>query len=373
MYDVGRIIAEPELLAPLRRAVDGEAPAYLRSVKIKLTARCNLKCKMCRYGRGEKPPELATERWLTIIDELAALGCRKIHWSGGEVMMRRDLEVLMARARARRMKVTLTSNLTLLTKDRAKAIMKLRPSGLSTSLDGARAKTHDRVRGIEGSHKRTLRALRRLERYRRDHRPRTRINFVMMRENMHEYPAVVDLAAAHGAIDVIPMPVDSSQRALRLNKPLIRRYEEQVAPLVEARRRAAGFSLDPQRIHPFGAHGTFQAAARGHYAGGYYERKACYAPYLHMFVAWNGHVFLCCMTNGRIDPLGDLSHQSVAEVFRGARFAAIRARMAHRRLPSCHRCDMYTDENRRLAEVLPQPAAPRTTGSSPRRLPLIAS
>lgn len=371
MYDVDSLIEEPELVEPLRHAVDGEAPTYLRSVKVKLTARCNLRCQMCRYGRGEKPPELPTERWLTIIDQLAEMGCRKIHWSGGEVMLRRDLERLIARARERRMKVTLTSNLTLLTKDRAKALMKLRPSGLSTSLDGARAKTHDKIRGIDGSFKRTLTGLQRLARYRRDHRPRVRINFVMMRENFHEYPDLIDIAAEHGVTDVIPMPVDSKRTDLRLSKQLIRHYEAEIAPVVEERRRAAGLPLDPWRIHPFGVgKDEIKAAAKGLYAGGYYEAHACYAPYLHMFVAWNGEVYLCCMTNGRIDALGDLSRQSVREVFTGERFAAIRNQMARERLPSCHKCDMYTEENRRLATVLPQPSPAEPDG--PRRLPLIA-
>ena len=91
MYDVGSLIAEPLLLEPLRRSVaDGAPPAYLRSVKIKLTARCNLRCQMCRYGKNLDLPELPTERWLGIIDELAELGCRKLHLSGGEVMVRRD-------------------------------------------------------------------------------------------------------------------------------------------------------------------------------------------------------------------------------------------------------------------------------------------
>jgi MoaA/NifB/PqqE/SkfB family radical SAM enzyme len=367
VYDVASLIEESALHEPLVRAVGGEAPTYLRSVKIKLTARCNLRCRMCRYGRGEQPPELPTERWLGIIDELAAMGCRKMHLSGGEVMLRRDLEALMGRARERRMKVTLTSNLTLLTKDRAKALMQLRPSGLSTSLDGATARTHDRIRGIAGSFKRTLRALGHVARFRRDHRPRVRINFVMMRDNFREYPALIRLAGELGATDVVGMPVDSKRSELRLSKSLIREYEEEIAPAAVEARRQAGMVADEQRAHPFGqGKQAIAASSRGLYAQGFYQSHACYAPFLHMFVAWNGEVFLCCMTNGRIDPLGDLSHESVEQVFTGPRFSAIRRQMLERRLDACHHCDMYLDENRRLAEALPGPVAPA------RRLPLMA-
>ncbi|MCA9620157.1 MAG: radical SAM protein, partial [Myxococcales bacterium] len=339
------------------------------SVKIKLTARCNLKCTMCRYGRGERPPELPTERWLAVIDELAAMGCRKMHLSGGEVMVRKDLEALVARGRERRLKVTLTSNLTLLDKARAKALMRLRPSGISTSLDGARAKTHDRIRGIEGSFKRTVSGLALLQRHRRHLQPRIRVNFVMLRDNYAEYPEVVRLAAELGAVDVVPMPVDSKRRSIRLNKRLIRDYNERVAPEVAAARAAAGMRLDAGRVYPFGRDKeAVNAASLGHYAAGYYEDHLCFAPYLHMFVAWDGDVFLCCMTNGRIEPLGNLGQQGVREVFTGARFQAIRAAMRERRLDSCHACDMMLDDNRELETAL----SPESPLLARRRLPLIA-
>ena len=63
MYDSPSLVTEPLLLEPLRAAVLDDAPlTYLRSAKIKLTARCNLKCTMCKYGRGLSPPELDASR-----------------------------------------------------------------------------------------------------------------------------------------------------------------------------------------------------------------------------------------------------------------------------------------------------------------------
>lgn len=354
MYDLETLVAEPELFDPLRRSIEhGAPPAYLRSVKIKLTARCNLKCVMCRYGRGWAPPELGTERFLTLTDELAAMGCRKVHFSGGEVLSRGDFEVLAERAASTGMKVTLTSNLTLLTKRRAKALMGVRLSGISTSLDGARAKTHEAVRGVRGSFRRTLRGLSYIARYRTRPTPRVRINFVMMRQNYTEYPALIELAHELGAADVIGMPVDSRQTELRLSKRLIHHYNAEIAPLVLAARARAGYPDDDLRAYPFGqTDAAIQSAADGHYASNYYKDHRCYAPFLHMFIAWDGKVYLCCMTNGRIDPLGDLSHQTVREVFLGEPFQRLRASMLRERLPACHACDMYLRENELLTRAL---------------------
>ncbi|MCC6526076.1 MAG: radical SAM protein [Polyangiaceae bacterium] len=364
MYDVAAIAETAALREPLRASVsEGVAPTYLRSVKIKLTARCNLTCVMCRYGRGFAPPELDEERWRGALGEMAALGCRKVHFSGGEVLVRPDFERLVGRAVEVGLKVTLTSNLTLLGRARAKALMRHDPSSISTSLDGATSKTHERIRGIPGSFKRTLRALERLvaERERRRGRTRLRVNFVMMRRNFDEYPDVVRLAAEHGASDVVPMPVDSRRDELRLSKQLIRHYNEHVAPRVAEARARAGMPLSERALHPFGRDpDELSASALGRYAADYYQDHLCYAPYLHLFAAWDGKIYLCCMTNGRIEPLGDLRQEGVREIFVGEPFQRLRAEMLRARLPSCHACDMFLDENQALAAALGPPPAPAT-------------
>jgi MoaA/NifB/PqqE/SkfB family radical SAM enzyme len=371
VYDVPSIVESPELLGPLHDAVArGEPPAYLRSVKIKLTARCNLTCVMCRYGKGWTPPELDTQRWLQLLPQMAALGCRKVHFSGGEVLVRRDFEQLVACAAESGIKVTLTSNLTLLTKDRAKALMRNKVSSISTSIDGATARMHESVRGIPGSFKRTLKAIERLQREkeRRGRRTRIRVNFVMMRRNFSHYPEVIRLAGERGATDVVPMPVDTKRDELRLTKQLIRRYNEHIAPRVAALREDYGMPADPRAIYPFGQRSdAVKESAVGRYAADFYRDHTCYAPYLHMFVAWDGKVYLCCMTNGRIEPLGDLATQSVEEVFLGPGFAKIRQDMMRERLPACHACDMYLDANEALSRVLPGPS----TASPLRSLPVL--
>jgi radical SAM protein with 4Fe4S-binding SPASM domain len=308
---------------------------------------------MCKYGRRPALPELDTDTLLRVLTDAAQLGCRKVHFSGGEVLVRRDFARLLSAATDAKMKVTFTSNLTLLTKERAKEIFEHKISGVSTSLDGATAKEHDAIRGVPGSFKRTLRAIETLTRYRERGRPRLRINFVLMRHNFREYPELVRLAGELGASDVVPMPVDTKQERLRLSKRLIRTYNEEVAPLVLEARTAAGLPTDTASIHPFGTTKTeVELSSAGHYAGGYYRDHLCYAPYLHAFIAWDGNVYPCCMTNGRIDALGNVQASSIMSIFRGNEFSALRSRMQTCRLPSCHDCDMHLTENRVLDCVL---------------------
>ena len=116
-------------------------------------------------------------------------------------------------------------------------------------------------------------------------------------------------------------------------------------------------------------------SGQGEYASGYYVDHLCYAPYLHAFAAWDGKVYLCCMTNGRIEPLGDLSRQSLKQVFLGEAFRDIRRSMLKTRLASCHACDMVVSENRALDRVLGVAPLAATGARGPtrdgRRLPLV--
>lgn len=79
MYHVREVADEPaELLHALRTGV----PRQLRCAKIKLTSRCNLRCRMCRYWRTRDEASLSTGQWRGVLDQLRDLGCLKVHFSG---------------------------------------------------------------------------------------------------------------------------------------------------------------------------------------------------------------------------------------------------------------------------------------------------
>jgi len=69
---------------------------------LELTYRCPLHCVYCSnptdFARVEE--ELETEEWLRVIREARALGAVQLGLSGGEPLVRRDLEAIVAEARA---------------------------------------------------------------------------------------------------------------------------------------------------------------------------------------------------------------------------------------------------------------------------------
>lgn len=353
MYALDEILNRPERLQALRTSLETLAPPELRCVKIKLTSRCNLKCQMCKYWKTERETTLTTDEWRKALDEMVDLGCRKVHFSGGEVFLRTDFLDLVEHASGRGMKVNMTTNGTLLTRERVERLVKARPNSISLSLDGPRPRVHDGIRGIPGSFRRTTRTIRRLREATRP--PKIRLNFVLMRANFRHAPEMVDLAAHLGAVELHPMPVDEKGPARnRLSRSQIRRYNQEIAPRVLQRRTEHGFSTHPDLVYPFGlTDEDLRQSREGLYARGFYAARTCFAPWLHLFVAWDGESYLCCMTNGRMESLGNVRTEGVAGVFLGERMRQVRAAfMAGRPHPMCHRCDMFLSENRRIHAAL---------------------
>ena len=106
------------------------------------THHCNLRCTYCS-SPYLKTPELTTDQWLAVVDELADLGCRRVTILGGEPLLRRDVPDLIARVRARGMSCVLTSNGVLVTRlvDRLRLL-----NTLVLSLDAV-GPANDDVRG----------------------------------------------------------------------------------------------------------------------------------------------------------------------------------------------------------------------------------
>lgn len=172
--------------------------AKLRRVYWETTAGCNLRCIHCRrldVLDKPSPDELTTEEGLSFIDELAAFGRPVLIFSGGEPLVRKDLFTLIARARSHDLPIALSTNGTLVDMPMAQHLKEAGVYYASVSLDGARPETHNLFRGF-GSFQKTLQGFR----FMREAGIKVQINFTVTRKNVHEVPAMYELAHAERAI-----------------------------------------------------------------------------------------------------------------------------------------------------------------------------
>ncbi|MFW6067316.1 MAG: pyrroloquinoline quinone biosynthesis protein PqqE [Myxococcota bacterium] len=124
-----------------------------------LTHRCPLRCAYCSNPLGLTSPrdELSTGVWRRVFGEAAELGVLQVHLSGGEPALRRDLELLVAEARA----VGLYSNLITsgqgLDPARVRALAQAGLDHVQLSVQGGRAASADEAAGRRGAHRRKAR------------------------------------------------------------------------------------------------------------------------------------------------------------------------------------------------------------------------
>jgi AdoMet-dependent heme synthase len=128
-----------------------------------MTQACDLSCMHCRANAQPKRHalELSTAEAFHLVDQLADMRVPLFVLTGGDPLKRPDLLPIVQYACRRGVRAALTPSATpLLTRQ---AVFQLKSSGLmrlALSLDGSSADLHDSFRGVAGSHKQTLDAVR---------------------------------------------------------------------------------------------------------------------------------------------------------------------------------------------------------------------
>jgi radical SAM protein with 4Fe4S-binding SPASM domain len=129
----------------------------LARLDIELTERCNHACLHCSVVRpaGDleaKAREWPAERWLTLLDEAAALGCLVVRFTGGEPLLRPDFEDVYRRARALGLRVLLFTNATLVTPRLARLLRDIPPlEAVEVSVYGMSPESCESVTRVPGS------------------------------------------------------------------------------------------------------------------------------------------------------------------------------------------------------------------------------
>ena len=126
-----------------------------------VTRTCNLRCVHCysdSYAQ-KYPGELTHDEALRVIDNLAAFQVPAVLFSGGEPLIRPDLFDLMGYAVGKGLRLTLSTNGTLLDEAAAKKLKELGTTYVGISLDGI-GETNDIFRGKKGAFDGAVRGMR---------------------------------------------------------------------------------------------------------------------------------------------------------------------------------------------------------------------
>ncbi|MEN8144717.1 MAG: radical SAM protein [Gemmatimonadota bacterium] len=167
-----------------------------------LTRRCNLACAHCYISAGAwhgSEEELSTAECLRVVDQiLAANPSPMLILSGGEPLVRDDLEDIVAHAARAGATVVVGTNGIGLTTERILSLKAAGVQGVAVSIDSLDPVYHDRFRHGAGALTQTLAAVDRL----REHRLDFIVQTTVTRGNKGELEALADWAAGAGAVSL---------------------------------------------------------------------------------------------------------------------------------------------------------------------------
>ena len=323
-------------------------------VKIKLLWDCNLKCKMCNHWRW-RGAMLDRKILKKLIPDLAKLGCQRIHLSGGEPMMYPNLPQAVKWMRKQGIKVTLTTNATLFTQEKAKDMVNAGLRKVNISIDSPEPALHDHIRGMNGAYERTMRGTAFLRQAFIDKsgdvaRPagKIHINMVVNQANYRQVSELPQLVAKLGAQGFNLIPIYARNSELHaLNEKQIKEFNEQIAPVAFQQSQVLGLEVAPKDVWVFGTTPEqIRSSAQGNYAHGYYQTHACYALWTHALVDHNGNVAPCCTLTDQVI-IGNLATHSFKQIWQGEVFKQLRE-TAYPIHEACNRCTMFLAKNQQI-------------------------
>lgn len=170
-------------------------PSAPYRMDLAITYRCNNDCAHCYNARERNFPELHTENWKYILDQLWALGVPHIVFTGGEATLRNDLPELISHAESNGQITGLNTNARRLAD--ANYVQKLVDAGLDhvqITVESCDEQIHDQMMRAKGAFKQTIQGLKNVL----DTQLYVMTNTTMLRTNVHKIPDTLDFLAELG-------------------------------------------------------------------------------------------------------------------------------------------------------------------------------
>lgn len=324
-----------------------------RFVQIEPVGECNLRCRMCpiqfrQEGREYGPAAFMDfEVFSRLLDEFEDVD--EIHLQGlGEPLLHPRFFDMVAALKRRDIRSSTNTNLTLLSLRNAERCVTSGLDAIHVSLDGASASIYETIR-IRAKLDKVLRNIARLAEAKKrlnSETPAIRIVLVAMRQNLHEIPEVVALAAQFGigTMFVQHLCHDFAESSLPERYRPMREFIEEQTLLSEsdsvvefyfseARAAAERLRVDlrlPELkpvAHPPGTPG----------------RERCDWPWRGAYLSYDGKAMPCCMvaTPDRIN-FGSMVEHGMRRIWDGEAYNTFRAQLASDTPPEiCRSCAVY--------------------------------
>ena len=351
---------------------------HLAKVYIEPTIYCNLDCRTCiRNVWNEEMGSMTEATYAQILDSLKSIEPRPAIFFGGlgEPLFHKDIADWIARAKAMGATVELITNATLLTEEKARALIASGLDNLWISIDGATPESYADVR-LGAQLPLVIENVMRLRRLRKGGhfaKPEIDVAFVAMKRNIHELPEVLEVARRLGArqfkvSNVLPYTTElrdeilyaqgfrdlaymPSPRIPRLSMPKMVFDDQTSAPLLKALHSGYNVSLAGNNLG--GANDVCNFIESGSISIGWNGSVAPCLPMLHT----HSHYFKALQHQVRQHILGNINADRLIDLWLKPEYVQYRERVhsfAFAPCTACGGCDLLeTNEEDCLGNTFP--------------------
>lgn len=272
-------------------------------IYIETTNCCNARCVMCPHEKMHRPQGVMPwEIFTRIIDD-----CKTFEGRGLTLILHKDGEPLLdpllfrriehIRANLKKSRIMFSSNGAALTGKMADALLRCPPDQVGFSVDGASARTYEKIR--------------------------TGLRYATVVDNIRSFLAKRRASGVKVRV-VIQMVTNMT------NRPEHAEYL-----------RIWGSEADEivfKEMHNFLVQGTSV-----HGAGLYHEQKyRCIQPFTRAVIYWNGDLALCCWDYDHAYALGNVSNEDLITLCNKPAFDPVRKAMARKECKGITLCSMCT-------------------------------
>ncbi|MCX7747784.1 MAG: radical SAM protein [Clostridia bacterium] len=129
------------------------------SIYISATSRCMYSCWHCSAAKRNPGSDIGTSKMIELIQKLQDMGVGIIGFTGGEPLLRDDLEEILKSMDKRSVSFVFSTGYGL-TYERARKLKEAGLLGIAISIDSVNEDEHDRMRGFNGAYKIAMEAIR---------------------------------------------------------------------------------------------------------------------------------------------------------------------------------------------------------------------
>lgn len=267
---------------PLKDVIPLSAPF---TIFIEPTNLCTFRCTMCPHSLKDYAKQAGYHQLIPItlyrkvIDDIAALGgCKSLClWFDGEPLIHPDIGEMLKLGRTVTQRLTLTTNASLLTEDRAQEIIDAEVDYVKVSIYGISQKAHERTTGNKN------------EKFSVDH----------IRNNVFRLRTMRDEQNKNGHIFAANMLTRDEWQEF------VDRYKDVADEVV------------PINLVSWGSDLISVSVVTG-------QIKACPHPFYTLVVRANGEVVPCAVAWSRDLIIGDVNKETLSEIWNGDKMKSLR-------------------------------------------------